>query len=213
MAINQISTANTFEQWLITTQNLVAVANNLTDGNGATFLANTIIDIDGDYNSARLNVRTSAAINILYANTANLANVSFSSSGITVPKDVAIGGNAVITGNSTISNLIVTQNLQTLNVTSSANIGGDLRVSGNVIVTGNLTLDSIGFDDLDVAGSVTVGTKITAPLAVIANANVESFVGTANTGIWQAIDNLNTSINNVGGSGNETALAYAIALG
>lgn len=213
MAINQLSTANTFEQWLITTQNLVAVANSLTDGNDSTFLANTILDINGDYNSARLNVRTSAAINILYANTANLANVNFSTNGITIPKDIVIGGNSTITGNSTIGNLVITQNLQTLNVTSSANIGGDLRVSGNVIVTGNLTLDSIGFDDLQVAGLVNVGTVLIAPSAVIANANVESFVGTANTSIWQALDNLNTSINNVGGSGNETALAYAIALG
>lgn len=33
MAINQISTANTFEEWLTTTSLLVAVANTITDGN------------------------------------------------------------------------------------------------------------------------------------------------------------------------------------
>ncbi len=31
MAIDQISTANTFEEWLTTTSTLVAVANNLTN--------------------------------------------------------------------------------------------------------------------------------------------------------------------------------------
>ena len=42
MAINQISTANTFEQWLIATQSLIAFANSITDApSGGTFTANT----------------------------------------------------------------------------------------------------------------------------------------------------------------------------
>ena len=40
MAINQISTANTFEQWLIATQSLIAFANSITD-TGGTFTSNT----------------------------------------------------------------------------------------------------------------------------------------------------------------------------
>ena len=31
MAINYLTTANTFQQWLIGTQDLITVANNLTD--------------------------------------------------------------------------------------------------------------------------------------------------------------------------------------
>ena len=40
MAINQISTANTFEQWLIATQSLIAFANSITE-TGGSFTANT----------------------------------------------------------------------------------------------------------------------------------------------------------------------------
>ena len=63
MAINQISTANTFQQWLTATQALITTANTLTDGNGASFIANTKLDISGS--QAQLNVRTSASINTL----------------------------------------------------------------------------------------------------------------------------------------------------
>jgi hypothetical protein len=41
MAINYITTANTFQQWLIGTQDLITVANNLTDNISGTFYANT----------------------------------------------------------------------------------------------------------------------------------------------------------------------------
>jgi hypothetical protein len=42
MAINQITTANTFQQWLIATQSIISVANNLTDGGASsTFYSNT----------------------------------------------------------------------------------------------------------------------------------------------------------------------------
>jgi len=77
MAINQLDTNNTFSEWVSTTSYLVAVANNLTDGaNGSAFIANSQIDISGV--NASLNVRNSGAINQLYANTANVANVSVS---------------------------------------------------------------------------------------------------------------------------------------
>jgi len=48
MAINQISTANTFQQWLIATQSLITTANNLTDNLGGDFYANTNITVDGN---------------------------------------------------------------------------------------------------------------------------------------------------------------------
>lgn len=76
MAINQLTTANTFQHWLTATQSLISTANTLTDGNGATFVANTILEVSGTGSS--LNVRTSADINQLYVNTGNLliANVT-----------------------------------------------------------------------------------------------------------------------------------------
>lgn len=47
--INQVTTANTFQQWLVATQDLVAVANNLTNGVGGTFYANTDLVVGGDF--------------------------------------------------------------------------------------------------------------------------------------------------------------------
>ena len=88
MAINQLDTNNTFSEWVSTTSYLVAVANNLTDGaNGSAFIANSQIDISGV--NASLNVRNSGAINQLYANTADIANVS-------------------VTGNSSLGNVAIT---------------------------------------------------------------------------------------------------------
>lgn len=47
--INQVTTANTFQQWLVATQDLIAVANNLTNGVGGTFYANTNLVVGGDF--------------------------------------------------------------------------------------------------------------------------------------------------------------------
>lgn len=76
MAINQLTTANTFQHWLTATQALISTANTLTDGNGATFVANTILEVSGT--GSTLNVKTSSEINQLYVNTGNLliANVT-----------------------------------------------------------------------------------------------------------------------------------------
>jgi len=82
MAIDQLSTANTFAEWLTTTSTLVALANNLTDNTGGGFIANSAIFIQGT--SASLNVRTHANVNTLnvnsfvgIANTAIYANITF----------------------------------------------------------------------------------------------------------------------------------------
>ena len=73
--ITQLTTANTFQQWLTTTSSLIATANLITNGNGQTFYANTILEVSGS--GARLNVNTSGFIETFYSNTANLltANV------------------------------------------------------------------------------------------------------------------------------------------
>ena len=102
MAIKQLTTSNTFQQWLITTQDLIATANTLTDGNGATFIANTILDISGA--GSRLNVRNSGSINTLYANTANITT-----------------GNVITLSFSTATGNTIT--VFNANVTNAANIG------------------------------------------------------------------------------------------
>lgn len=102
MPITQLTTSNTFQQWLIATQDLIATANTLTNGNGATFIANTILEVAGTGSS--LNVRTSASINTLYANTANITT-----------------GNVLTLSFSTASGNTIT--VFNANVTNAANIG------------------------------------------------------------------------------------------
>jgi hypothetical protein len=80
MAINQISTANTFQQWLTATSALITTANTLTDGNGATFVANTKLDVSGT--GSQLNVRNSGSINTLYSNTANITAGSITTANV-----------------------------------------------------------------------------------------------------------------------------------
>lgn len=126
----------------------------------------------------------------------------------------SFGNNLTVTGQTTLSNVTVTGNVATLNVTNSAHIGGNANVTGNVViggdltVSGNITLDQIGFDDLTVSGSATIANNLTVSgntvlgATTIANANVEIFSGTANTGIYNAISAAEAS-----------ALAFSIALG
>ena len=80
MAIQQISTAYTFQQWLTATQALITTANTLTDGNGATFIANTKLDVSGT--GSQLNVRNSGSINTLYSNTANITSGSITTANV-----------------------------------------------------------------------------------------------------------------------------------
>jgi hypothetical protein len=102
MPITQLTTSNTFQQWLIATQDLIATANTLTNGNGATFTANTILEVAGT--GSQLNVRTSGSINTLYANTAN----------------IAIGNVNTLSFSTASGNTITVFNA---NVTNAANIG------------------------------------------------------------------------------------------
>lgn len=97
MPINQLTTANTFSQWLTATQALIQTANTLTDGNGSTFVANTILEISGT--GSRLNVRTSGSINVFHSNTSTIGNV--------------ISTN-VTTGNVSVTNRIIFSDASTL---------------------------------------------------------------------------------------------------
>ena len=233
MALKQLTTANTFDHWLISTQDLIATANLLTDGNGQTFYANTNLDISGSTSS--LNVRNSAGINVLYANTATLGNVR-------------------ITGNVT-SNLNITQNTnigQDLYVTANTFIGGNTQIlgsttiGGDLTVSGNITLDAIGFDDLAVSGSgsfgnnLSVGANTTLNVATANLITVVTETVTANLSVGQTITtdkvvgntinvvnetvtgelvanvftgNANTQIYSVIGQAQADSLAFAIALG
>lgn len=164
MAIDQISTANTFEEWLTTTSELVAVANNLTNNTGGGFVMNSSIFIEGS--EASLNVRTLANINQLTVNTISI-----------------LGGS-------------VNGNLSSVNVTSNLYVGRDTFIYGNLTISGNVTLDSLGFDDLSVAGSVNSTNLNTS------TANITILTGTSNTAIYS---NITSAI--------DSSIAFAIALG
>jgi hypothetical protein len=188
--INQISSANTFQQWLIATTSLIGTTNLLTNGNGDSFFANTTLVVGGSGPNVSLNVETSATINDLVGNTANIIDL-------------------------TARNLVITSNVDTLRVTNDAFVGDDLTVygnaniTGNLIVSGNVVLDEIGFNDLHVAGSADIANNLTVTgntdlngITNIQSANVNSLVGNANTNIYAAI-----------AAADASALAYAIALG
>jgi hypothetical protein len=72
MAINQLTTANTFGDWLITTNNLVAVANSLTDGGINTYITRSFAHANASYAFANtINVRYQSAYDV-----SNIANAT-----------------------------------------------------------------------------------------------------------------------------------------
>lgn len=123
--------------------------------------------------------------------------------------DLTVSGNATVNtaltvvGNTTLTNVAITGNISTLNVSTTANIGGAVYIAGDLTVGGNITLDSIGFDDLNVAGNAVIdGTTTIANGTVTGTLTVNQFGGTANTQIYNTIANVEGS-----------ALAFSIALG
>ena len=240
--ISQLTTANTFQHWLGATQSLIGTANLLTDGNGQTFFANTVLRIGGSAANVSLNVETGATINVITGNTVNTINIdarevlvtgnitsktsiSMNTGTGTFQTDELIYQGADL-GNATAtavvhtwdgSNKILTlkqvsgtfvQDANTTGVTSTALwttintasgfaftrpnvaipsnvkverdlfVDGNTRVTGNttiigdLTVSGNITLDTIGFDDLSVAGSATVANTLSVTKDTTLGANL-----------------------------------------
>lgn len=118
MAITNLTNANTFGQWLSTTQALVTLANTLTDG--PSFTANTTL------------VLTHAGETLNVANTATFTgNVAITGSGwgLNVSNSVYVGGDLLVGGNVVLDT-----------------IGFDnLSVAGDASITGNTTLTTLSF--------------------------------------------------------------------
>jgi len=162
MAITQLSTANTFQQWLIATQALITTANTLTDGNGASFIANTKLDVSGT--GSQLNVRNSAGINTLYANNlfvggSNVTTLNVSTSGY-------IGGDLQVDGNVTVSGNIILDSIGFDDIIAN----GSIEVGNNLTVSKNTTLNNV-----------------TATYSNFSTANVTILTGSANTAIYSNI--------------------------
>lgn len=237
--INQLSTANTFQHWLQTTQSLVGTTNLLTNGNGDTFFANTVLRVGGTAANVSLNVETGATINVTTGNTVNTINLEsreFVSTGNITSKttismntgtgtfqtgEIVFQGPDATVANATAKAIVYTWNFSnkllsiiqangvftqdantygessgaiwsTINtssgftftapnvalptnvhverdlyvdgntsITGNTNIYGTTTIAGDLNVSGNITLDVIGFDDLNVSGSGSFGNNLT----------------------------------------------------
>jgi len=144
--ITQLTTANTFQHWLTATQSLIGTANLLTNGAGSTFYANTRLEVSGV--NASLNVVTSATINDLIGNTANVITIQARNLSITenVTSTLKTSGQAIIGSD--------------LTVYGNSTTYGNAAIVGDLTVTGNIILDAIGFDDINSNGSINVANTL-----------------------------------------------------
>jgi len=225
--ISQLTTANTFQHWLTATQSLIGTANLLTNGAGSTFYANTRLEVGGT--NATLNVVTSATINDLVGNTANIVTLQARNLNITenVTSVLKTSGQAYVGSH--------------LTVYGNTGIYGSATIDGDLTVSGNITLDAIGFDDLIVSGSgsfantlsvtgnstfsnANVTSVLTANIARITTANITSANISTTTGTIASANITTANIGNLVGTANDaiytaisnaegTSLAFSIALG
>jgi plastocyanin len=115
MAIGYVTTANTFQQWLIATQDLITTANNLTDNVGGTFYANTNLVVGNTLNVVG---DTTISGNLTVSGNITLDALGFDD--LAVNGSVVIANTLAVTGAATLSNtLTVTANttLSNANVT------------------------------------------------------------------------------------------------
>lgn len=225
--LSQLTTANTFQHWLTATQSLIGTANLLTNGAGSTFYANTRLEVGGT--NATLNVVTSATINDLVGNTANIVTLQARNLNLTenVTSTLKTTGQALIGSD--------------LTVYGNSTIYGNTAIAGDLTVSGNITLDAIGFDDLVVSGSgsfantlsvtgnstfsnANVTSVLTANIARITTAEITSANISTTTGTIASANITSANIGNLVGTANDaiyaaisnaegTSLAFSIALG
>ena len=241
MAINYITTANTFQQWVIGTQDLITVANNLTDNISGTFYANTNLVVGNTLNVVG---DTTISGNLTVSGNIVLDTIGFDD--INANGSINVGNTLFVTGNTTLSNAnvtntltaniaqittgnITTGNITTLAITTanivsaniaSANINGTLYVSGDAIFGGNVTLDAVGFDDLTVTGNSSIalnetigGTLFVNGNTTLSNANVTNTLTVATANITILVGTANTAIYDRITAAEGTSLAFSIALG
>jgi plastocyanin len=121
--INQLTTANTFLQWLTASQGLITGFNALREGgNGQTFIANTNIDIANN---------VTIGGNLTVSGNITLDAIGFDD--LIVNGSATIANTLVVSGNTTLTNATITYgNFETSNVTL-------LVGSANTAVYANIT--------------------------------------------------------------------------
>ena len=186
--IDQLTTANTFQHWLLATQDLIGTANNLTNGNGSTFFANTRLEIgtseSGDSANASLNVQYGATISTLHAN------------------------NIIVSDNVNTSNVVTTEAYVTLlygdaNTAIYANIA-----SASADATSAGSYANSAFDH---ANSAFIHANSSFDTSNTSITNLQGVDVSQNNSITASFNHANAAfaLANTGGN----ALAFAIALG
>ncbi len=176
MTIGYVTTANTFQQWLIATQDLITTANNLTDNVGGTFYANT---------------------NLVVGNTLNVVGDATISGNLTVSGNITLDAlgfdDLAVNGSASIAN--------TLSVTGAATLSNTLAVTGattlsnTLAVTANTTLSNVA-----VSGTANISTVISAAglLSATTNIHVNDWVFSQNANVKSGVTTL--SVVNSGSS-------------
>jgi plastocyanin len=117
--ITNLTTSNTFLQWLTGTQSIISSLNSLREGGVSnTYVLNTSIEIAGD-----LVVSGNLTLDAIGFNDLNVAG------------DTVINGTLTVGGNTSLSNATITYgNFETANITNLTSDGGLLNASSNVFV-------------------------------------------------------------------------------
>ena len=237
MAINQLSTANTFQQWLTSSQSLISVTNNLTDGgNSSTFFANTNVQIGGDLTvtgnitletvgydnlevSGDLNVVGNTTVNNIFASGAGFSQNANVKSGVTTFSVVNSGSGAYLFDQYSGNN-------PSIFLHPGQTVSFSINASGHPFLirqTNGGTLYNVGLTHVSTTGVVTTESnaqgKVTGtliwkvPFELAGNTyvyqcqNHSGMVG--NLIIQQTVTSAFAAANNSSGD----ALAFAIALG
>jgi len=166
MAFQALSTANTFSQWITETQRSVSVLNKLFDG-GNTFIA---------YSNTNLAVGNNLTIggNLTVGGLIVLDDVGYN--------DLDVAGNAnvvktITSANGNFTNLVISNNVATLNTTT-------IKVGTNAILNTLTVTGTYSTDNILINGNITGTSNLFVPnLVVTGNANFVNetsniFVGT-----------------------------------
>jgi hypothetical protein len=216
MAIGYVTTANTFQQWLIATQDLITTANNLTDNVGGTFYANTNLVVGNT-----LNVVGDATIsgNLTVSGNITLDAIGFDD--LLVNGSASIANTLSVTGNTTLSNANVTAtlvanvatittgtittgtittatltsanivslsaNIPSVNITSGLNVGTNANIYGTLYVAGDTTF----------GGNVTLDSVGFDDLSVTGNASVTGTLGVTGNATFVNAEVTNTLTANI----------------
>ena len=137
--------------------------------------------VDGN---TRITGNTSIIGDLVVSGNLTLDTIGFDD--LSIAGSGTFGNTLSVTGATTLSNVTVLGNVAQLNVSTTSNLGGDVNVTGNTYISGdltvggNITLDAVGFDDLQVSGSANIGNTLTVGGNTTLSANLV-VAGTSNT--------------------------------